>query len=92
MLRRMSLTGDAMARHLRCSNWLSYCGPFVIAMTIGGLLAGLFIALASGLVSNTARGCKFSVLSDFSGFGRLLCRCVRLTWILCISCSVQYSH
>ena len=53
MLRRMSLTGDAMAHAILPGAAIGYliAGLSLFAMTIGGLLAGLFVALASGLVS-----------------------------------------
>ena len=55
MLRRMSLTGDAMAHALLPGAALGYlvAGLSVPAMTIGGVLAGLFVALLSGLVART---------------------------------------
>ena len=57
MLRRMSLTGDAMAHAILPGAAIGYliAGLSLIAMTIGGLLAGLFVALASGLVSRNTQ-------------------------------------
>ena len=53
MLRRMSLTGDAMAHAILPGAAIGYliAGLSLAAMTIGGLLAGLFVASASGVVS-----------------------------------------
>lgn len=53
MLRRMSLTGDAMAHAILPGAAVGYliAGLSLGAMTIGGLVAGMLVALASGLVS-----------------------------------------
>jgi zinc/manganese transport system permease protein len=53
MLRRMSLTGDAMAHGILPGVALGYlaAGLSLGAMTLGGLLAGLLIAAASALVA-----------------------------------------
>ena len=53
MLRRMSLAGDAMAHAIlpgAAVGFLLY-GLEIVPMTIGGLLAGLAVALAAGAVS-----------------------------------------
>jgi zinc/manganese transport system permease protein len=55
MLRRMSLVGDAMAHSIlpgAAAGFLLF-GLNVVPMTIGGLAAGLFVALAAGLVART---------------------------------------
>jgi zinc/manganese transport system permease protein len=53
MLRRMSLTGDAMAHGILPGAALGYlvAGLSLGAMTLGGMLAGLTVAVASGLVA-----------------------------------------
>lgn len=53
MLRRMSLTGDAMAHAILPGAALGYLvsGLSLGAMTIGGLLAGMAVALLSGFVT-----------------------------------------
>lgn len=53
MLRRMTLTGDAMAHAILPGAALGYlvAGLSVLAMTAGGLAAGLAVALLSGLVA-----------------------------------------
>jgi len=53
MLRRMSLTGDAMAHAILPGAALGYlaAGLSLPAMTLGGLAAGLVVALLSGLVA-----------------------------------------
>lgn len=55
MLRRMSLIGDAMAHAILPGAALGFVlgGLSLGAMTLGGLGAGLGVALASGLVSRT---------------------------------------
>ncbi|MEM8622340.1 MAG: metal ABC transporter permease [Pseudomonadota bacterium] len=53
MLRRMSLTGDAMAHAILPGAAVGYliAGLSLTAMTIGGLIAGMAVALFSGFVS-----------------------------------------
>ncbi|WP_210496716.1 metal ABC transporter permease [Microvirga antarctica] len=53
MLRRMSLTGDAMAHAILPGAAVGYlfAGLSLSAMTIGGLAAGVIVAVAAGLVS-----------------------------------------
>lgn len=53
MLRRMSLTGDAMAHAILPGAAIGYLisGLSIGAMTVGGLIAGLTVALLSGFVS-----------------------------------------
>ncbi|MDP3898808.1 MAG: zinc ABC transporter permease AztB [Mesorhizobium sp.] len=53
MLRRMSLTGDAMAHAIlpgAAAGFLVY-GLQIVPMTIGGLIAGVIVALGAGAVS-----------------------------------------
>ncbi len=53
MLRRMSLTGDAMAHAILPGAAVGYliAGLSLGAMTVGGLIAGMAVALASGFVT-----------------------------------------
>ena len=53
MLRRMSLTGDAMAHAILPGAAVGYlfAGLSLSAMTTGGLVAGIVVAVAAGLVS-----------------------------------------
>ncbi|MEM7406692.1 MAG: metal ABC transporter permease [Pseudomonadota bacterium] len=55
MLRRMSLTGDAMAHALLPGAALGYlvAGLSLPAMTIGSAIAGLLVAVLSGVVART---------------------------------------
>lgn len=55
MLRRMSLTGDAMAHAILPGVAVAYLlfGLALLPMTLGGLAAGLAVALLSGLVART---------------------------------------
>lgn len=55
MLRRMSLMGDAMAHAVLPGAALGYLvsGLSIGAMTVGGILAGLAVALLSGVVART---------------------------------------
>lgn len=53
MLRRMSLTGDAMAHAIlpgAAAGFLMY-GVQIVPMTIGGLIAGIFVAVGAGAVA-----------------------------------------
>lgn len=53
MLRRMSLTGDAMAHAIlpgAAAGFLLY-GLEIVPMTIGGLVAGIFVALGAGAIA-----------------------------------------
>ena len=53
MLRRMSLTGDAMAHAILPGAAIGYliAGLSLGAMTVGGIVAGLVVAVGSGLVA-----------------------------------------
>lgn len=55
MLRRMSLTGDAMAHAILPGAAVGFlvAGLSLSAMTIGGLIAGMAVALAAGYVSRS---------------------------------------
>jgi zinc/manganese transport system permease protein len=55
MLRRMSLTGDAMAHAILPGVAIAYLffGLSLWPMTVGGLLAGIIVALIAGLVART---------------------------------------
>lgn len=57
ILRRMSLTGDAMAHAILPGVAIAYLlsGLSLIGLTIGGLLAGLIVALLSGFVARTTK-------------------------------------
>jgi zinc/manganese transport system permease protein len=53
MLRRMSLTGDAMAHAILPGAAIGYLafGLDLVAMTVGGLIAGVLVAVGSGVVA-----------------------------------------
>ncbi|MFY8153339.1 MAG: metal ABC transporter permease, partial [Hyphomicrobiales bacterium] len=55
MLRRMSLTGDAMAHAILPGAVVGFlvAGLSLPAMTIGGLVAGFAVAILSGVVART---------------------------------------
>lgn len=57
VLRRMSLTGDAMAHAILPGAAIAYLltGLSLTAMTFGGLLAGLSVAICAGLVSRNTQ-------------------------------------
>lgn len=77
MLRRMSLMGDAMSHAVLPGAAIGYlvAGSLSLtAMGIGGLVAGLSVALLSGIVSRATvlqGGCKLrKLLPDLTGPGR----------------------
>lgn len=55
MLRRMSLVGDAMAHAILPGAAIGFLlfGLQLMPMTIGGIIAGLFVALSAGVVART---------------------------------------
>ncbi|MGB6346463.1 MAG: metal ABC transporter permease, partial [Methyloceanibacter sp.] len=55
MLRRMSLMGDAMSHAILPGAAIGYllAGLSLLAMSLGGFLAGLAVALAAGLVARS---------------------------------------
>lgn len=66
-LRRMSLTGDAMAHAILPGAAIAYLisGLSLIGMTLGGLVAGLIVAVLAGWV---ARGTKQKEDTSFAAF------------------------
>jgi len=66
-LRRMSLTGDAMAHAILPGAALGYlaAGLSLGAMTIGGVIAGVTVAILSGLVARTTVAQEDSSLAAF---------------------------
>ena len=67
MLRRMSLTGDAMAHGILPGAAIGYLmsGLSLSAMTLGGMVAGMLIAVASGLVARSTSLREDSSLAAF---------------------------
>ena len=67
MLRRMSLTGDAMAHAILPGAAVGFlvAGLSLPAMTLGGLVAGLAVALLAGLVSRTTVLREDATLASF---------------------------
>lgn len=67
MLRRMSLTGDAMAHAILPGAAVGYlvAGLSIGAMTIGGIIAGCAVALLSGLVSRLTQVGEDSSMAAF---------------------------
>ena len=67
MLRRMSLTGDAMSHAILPGAAIGYliAGLSVEAMTIGGLIAGGIVVLLSGAVSRLTQSGEDSSLAAF---------------------------
>ena len=66
-LRRMSLTGDAMAHAILPGAAIAYLisGLSLVGMTLGGLVAGLIVAVLAGWV---ARGTKQKEDTSFAAF------------------------
>lgn len=67
MLRRMSLTGDAMAHAILpgAATGYLFAGLSIGAMTIGGIIAGCAVALFSGLVSRFTDVAEDSSMAAF---------------------------
>jgi zinc/manganese transport system permease protein len=67
MLRRMSLTGDAMAHAILPGAAAGFLvsGLALVPMTLGGLLAGLFVALIAGAVSRVTAQREDASLAAF---------------------------
>src|SRR5215207_1973005 len=67
MLRRMSLTGDAMAHAILPGAAIGFlvAGLSLPAMTLGGLVAGLAVALLAGLVSRATILREDATLASF---------------------------
>ena len=67
MLRRMSLTGDAMAHAILPGAAIGYLvsGLSLGAMTIGGLAAGFLVAILAGVVTRTTRLSEDASLAGF---------------------------
>jgi zinc/manganese transport system permease protein len=67
MLRRMSLTGDAMAHAILPGAAIGYllAGLSLTAMTIGGLLAGLLVAVGAGVVARATSLKEDATLAAF---------------------------
>ena len=68
MMRRMSLTGDAMAHAILPGAAIGYllAGLSLGAMTAGGLIAGILVALASGAVARFTALREDATLAAFS--------------------------
>ena len=69
MLRRMSLTGDAMAHAILPGVAIGYLlfGLSLGAMTIGGLIAGFIVAILAGVVHQFFQRIEFvEHLGDFA--------------------------
>jgi zinc/manganese transport system permease protein len=67
MLRRLSLTGDAMAHAILPGAALAFFlyGLAIVPMTLGGLAAGLIVALAAGVVSRATILTEDASLASF---------------------------
>ena len=67
LLRRMSLTGDAMAHAILPGAAIAYliAGLSLPAMTVGGIVSGLLVAMASTLVARSGRQSEDSSLAAF---------------------------
>jgi ABC-type Mn2+/Zn2+ transport system permease subunit len=81
LLRRMSLVGDAMSHAILPGAALGYLlfGLSLPAMTAGGLLAGLLVALLAGVVT------RHTTLREDASFAACSARCWRWTIPRCCS-------
>lgn len=67
MLRRMSLVGDAMAHAILPGVAIGYllAGLSLVAMTLGGLIAGILVAILTGFVSRLTDSSEDASLAAF---------------------------
>ncbi len=67
MLRRMSLTGDAMAHAILPGAAIGFliAGLSLPAMTLGGVVAGLIVALAAAFIARASRQAEDASLAAF---------------------------
>lgn len=90
LLRRMSLMGDALSHAILPGVAVGYLlsGMSLLAMTLGGFIAGIVVALVAGWVS---RRTPLKEDASFAGFylgslatGVTWCRCAAPAWTSCI--------
>ena len=97
LLRRMSLMGDALSHAILPGVAVGYLlsGMSLLAMTLGGFIAGIVVALR-GRVGEPAqtslkRGRQFCrILSGLAGLGVTWCRCAAPAWTSCICCLARF--
>lgn len=97
LLRRMSLMGDALSHAILPGVAVGYLlsGMSLLAMTLGGFIAGIVVALVAGWVS---RRTPLKEDASFAGFylGSLAtgrhhwCRCAAPAWTSCICCLAPF--
>ena len=96
LLRRMSTVGDALSHAVLPGAAIGYLisGMSLVAMGVGGFIAGLAVAMLSGLVS---RRTPLKEDASFAGFylgslalGSRWSRCAVPAWICCTCCSVRF--
>jgi hypothetical protein len=96
LLRRMSLMGDALSHAILPGVAVGYLlsGMSLLAMTIGGFIAGIAVALVAGWVSRRTPLKRMPALPDFiSGRWRWAsrwCRCAAPASTCCICCLARF--
>ena len=100
LLRRMSLTGDAMAHAILPGAAIGYllAGLSLPAMTLGGIVAGLLVAIGSGLVARStvlredASLAAFYLLSLALMYRPLVLECLDPQFLRCVSPASPVAH
>ena len=95
LLRRMSSVGDALSHAVLPGAAIGYLisGMSLVAMGVGGFIAGLAVAMLSGLVSRTPPKEDASFAGFYLGslaLGSRWSRCAVPAWICCTCCSVRF--
>lgn len=90
ILRRMSLTGDAMSHAIlpgAAAGFLLY-GLEILPMTVGGLIAGVMVALGAGLISRVTIQKEDASLAAFN----LIALAIGVTMVSLRGSSVDLMH
>lgn len=96
LLRRMSLMGDALSHAILPGVAVGYLlsGMSLLAMTLGGFIAGIVVALVAGWVSRRTPLKRTPVLPDFIWarwpWASPWCRCAAPAWTSCICCLAPF--
>lgn len=96
LLRRMSLMGDALSHAILPGVAVGYLlsGMSLLAMTLGGFIAGIVVALVAGWVSRRTPLKEDASFPDFIWarwpWASPWCRCAAPAWTSCICCLAPF--